>query len=258
MLVSQLTPAEVLLLLDGRDFSVPESMKTTFLDLLLKQVLQTTEITRQSHRKDPPRTHIYAMLGKQYSGYNADAHEMVFIEPFSQDSQKKILLSNLIKLAYENVGNNQSYQLKITKAKGSEKFYKRSFTQYFTNTFSLTSSGNEARNTLRKEITFMETTIPKIFPADESKALRILKEVKGNIFLLKNTKFSFVEKLEKEILKGSENTENFHPANSAFPIYWSSFDSYSHTFNTSCSTGCSSGDSGCSGDTGCSGCGGGD
>ena len=80
--LSQLTPAETLIILKDKDTRLKEVLKVTLMDLLLKQVLKIEEVYKQTGRTDEQRLYEYIETGKNVRFYNALPHENVFLNIF--------------------------------------------------------------------------------------------------------------------------------------------------------------------------------
>jgi len=120
--------------------------------------------------------------------------------------------------------------------------------------FTYTDEGVKFRNEVQNEITELENTFPRDISSDKKRGLETLKLIGGNIFLLSGLEFAITKEIDKELFEEMSNTSGEWSSGS-----WTSFDSYSDSFDNSCSSdtghGGDSGDSGCG--SGCSGCGGG-
>ncbi|MHB1278691.1 MAG: hypothetical protein ACYC1Q_09845, partial [Bacteroidia bacterium] len=73
--LSKFLPAETLLLLEDKNASIKELLKITFMDLLLKQVLELTTISKQASRREAVRYYKYVNRGKNFGKYTALKHE---------------------------------------------------------------------------------------------------------------------------------------------------------------------------------------
>jgi hypothetical protein len=69
--LSKLSPAETLLLLEGKEVKLRDLLKVTLMDLFLKQVLQTTEIANTSHTGSETFSNTYIIRGNNFLVYNA-------------------------------------------------------------------------------------------------------------------------------------------------------------------------------------------
>ena len=117
-----------------------------------------------------------------------------------------------------------------------------------------TSKHVQLRRELQKEINHLEVQLPSIIQNDKEKALEILKEIKGNIFLLSTIEFDLLKQIDQTI-----STEMNRQTDNSFGCSgcsWSHFESYSESFDSICSGDTGSSDGGCSGCSGCGGCGG--
>ncbi|MCB0838950.1 MAG: hypothetical protein KDD99_19890, partial [Bacteroidetes bacterium] len=74
-LLSQLTPAEIHLIIEGKEAKLKDLMKYTLLDLLHKQVLTIEEVKHKPSRKDPVTLYHHIAPGPNFSTYNPLPHE---------------------------------------------------------------------------------------------------------------------------------------------------------------------------------------
>ena len=107
--LSNLTPAETLVIRNGELTPLKDLLKCTLMDLLLKQVLTIENIERQPSPRDPIRTYKYIAAGNNFSTYKPRLHEMVFISPFQKNSELRILFRNLVKVGYQNAKSERNY-----------------------------------------------------------------------------------------------------------------------------------------------------
>lgn len=247
--LSALTPAETLLVLEGQNATLKELLKLTFMDLLLKQVIQIEEVQRQPSQHDPVRIYKYVVAGKNFRSYQALNHESVFLEIFKKEFRVQVLFQNLVRIGFEKAKSQERYHASIIKSSVLNGHVTKSLVQTLMGGFTITPSGFELRKNLKTEIALLEKQFSNTLEKDPQKALEILRQIKGNIFLLTTIDFELMKQLDAELMeqfkeyKREESTSGCTGCTT-----WTSFDS-------GCSSSGCSGDSGCS--SGCSGCGGG-
>ncbi|MBL0742748.1 hypothetical protein [Chryseolinea lacunae] len=262
-LLSTLTPAETLLLRKGDTVTLNEMLKFTLMDLLLKQVLEMKDVTRQAHPKEPVQKYKYVSTGAQFATYKARVHERVFLSPFKsgkKNSDLSILFRNLVKVGYENAKSRGWYVTDLFSTATLGAAFERSFWQRFSGKFSYTRQGLQWQTEVENEIATLESDLPQKMKKDRANTLEMLKGIGGNIFLLSG--------IDVELARTIERALQEHMVETAPPFVagggcWSDFSTYDSQFDSSCGNDNSSGDSGCGGDSGgdsgCSGggCGGG-
>jgi hypothetical protein len=97
------------LLLHEKDAPLKELLKVTCMDLLLKQVLITKMISRESRARDKKWQIKYIIRGKNFLNYFAQQYENVFLSPYQQSRSIQIQLDQLIRIGFERSKNQQNY-----------------------------------------------------------------------------------------------------------------------------------------------------
>jgi hypothetical protein len=258
MELSKLSPAQTYILIEGKDASQKDLLKYTFMDLLLKQVLATSKRNVKASKHDPLQVITYVSIGKNFRGYKPLAHELVFLQTFQKSKTLSIIFRHVVKMGYENSQGKKHYQNIITNTKEFEGCIKRDFLDRLLSGFSLTEKGITLKNKLKEELVYLDEHLPSIINYDKQKSLEILKQIKGNIFLLKNIDFEMLAEIDKKLIE-EMNPRNDNSSNgcSGCVSTWDTYGHDWHSFDSSCSS-CNSdsGGSGCSGCSGCGGCGG--
>lgn len=252
--LSQLTPAETLIILKDKDTRLKEVLKVTLMDLLLKQVLKIEEVFKHTGGTNEQRLYEYVETGKNFRFYNPLPHENVFLEIFQKNEDYRFLFRHVVKVGYENAKSYNYFHKLIRKSHNISDCFKENFIFDLIGFSFKTSKHELLRRELQKEINQLEIQLPKIIQNDREKALEILKEIKGNIFLLSTIEFDLLKQIDQTI-----STEMNRQSDNSFGCSgcsWSYFESYSESFDSSCSGDGGSSDGGCSGCSGCGGCGG--
>jgi len=242
--LSDLLPAESMVILFGNKAPLKELLKFTFMDLLLKNVLEITTISRQPSSMEEVRDYQYVVRGHTYTLYKPAAHELAFLSPFQSSGSIQILLHLLIRIGFQNSGSQSRYISKVTKSRNLRTVFTQNFLEKLFGGYTTTESGKKLRTSVQLEIKQMEKDLPPIINLDKEMATDIVNKIGGNIFLLKNIDYSLLKQIDSEIL--SQMHREATAANS----------------QTGC-FGCGSWDfagdgagAGCSGCSGCGGCGG--
>jgi hypothetical protein len=256
MLLSKLTPAETLLIRDGDEVSVKELLKYTFMDLLVKQVLMTEDVERQLNMRDPVRIYKYVSPGKNFSQYTSLPHELPFLLPFRRNSDNRLLFKNCVQVGYENVESKRALHKAIRLLPSLHNAFSASLLEKVFGEFSYTDRGLELKRQVEEEIKQLERELTVLMVNDREKAMEKLKPIGGNVFLLHALNFTVLREIDEAFSKELTRQGGGGGCGGG----WTTFDTYSSDFDSSCSSdsgdssGCSSGDSGCGG--GCGGCGG--
>lgn len=197
--LSQLSPAECLLVLNGNDVPMKELLKYTFLDLVLKKVLQVVEVEKPISIREGSRSYKYIRLGRNYKTYYPKDHEYVFLAPFNKEEKVEILIRHFIKIGYDSIGNEIHYKNIIYSYPSLKRYFKRNIFQKLFGGSRSTSARLETARQIKAEIKELEQKLPFLLLNDKLKAAEIMERIKGNVFLLKNTETSLHEQVEKEL-----------------------------------------------------------
>ncbi|MFL5728761.1 MAG: hypothetical protein ACJ75J_04665, partial [Cytophagaceae bacterium] len=231
--LSKLYPAQTLLLTEGKKASLKDLLKFTFMDLLLKQVLKTEKRTYRASKYDKEQIVKYVLAGNNFSAYKPAAHELAFLEPFKKSRTISIMFRHIVKMGYQNARKENLYQLVIGNTYPTQEYFSRNFFHYIFGGFSLTSRGRELKVKVEKELEELDDTLPLMMVRNKEKAMEILKEIKGNVFLLKNVSLSLLGEIDKELMEemNPRNTGNGGDSGCAACGTWGSDW---HSFDASC------------------------
>lgn len=251
-LLSDLTPAETLLVLHGRKTPLKDLLKATFLDLVYKHVLEVVEET------DPllPEPLRYVVPAQNYQGYQPRPHELPFLIPFQMIPRLRALLRNVVKVAYEETQTRKAYQASIRQSPSLDGVFRQDFLQWLLGGGLLTSHGKTLRQQLRELVADLQVFLPEILVQDPEKGKEVLRVIGGNIFVLASLDLSFLKELDKQLLEGMPQPyRQWVGADDSGGGLWGYFDMCSESFGDSGGgDGGGDGGSGCGGG-GCGGCG---
>jgi hypothetical protein len=269
-ILSKITPAETKLIKNNDFVELKDLMKYSFMDLLLKKVIEIKEIKKKSHPRDKYiRTYTYVVSGKNFSKYKPKNHELIYLSPFIKSQSIKILFKHFIKMAYESSNGNWNYKKLIRSNKEINPFFKQSFFLNLLRINKLTDNGNKLKIEISNYLNEIDKKIDHLLHNDKKKGLEILLSLGGNIFLLKNLNFQLLKTIDKELLNQQKILSNdtydtdsdwwlyidFFEDDYMFDSYFDSFDETLDSFDTEFdASSCSSCDSGCSSCGGCGGC----
>lgn len=258
-ILSKITPAETMLVKNSDSVKLKDLMKFTFMDLLLKRVIEIKEVNKRAHPRDKYiRTYTYVISGKNFSQYKPKNHELIFLSPYFKSKSIQILFKNFIKMVYDSSNGNWNYTKSVRSNKGIDLNFKQTF---FTNLFRLnvlTAKGIE----VQKKIVAYLNMIDNMLLNDNKKGLELLLNIGGNIFLLENLDFQLLKKIDKELIIRQKNLyKDTYDSDSDWELYFDffedeyRFDSYFESFDDTLdsfgsefdASGCSSCDSGCGG-----------
>jgi hypothetical protein len=253
--LSDLTPAETLLLTEGKRVPLKDLLKVTLMDLLLKQILKTVEVPNGSNEATSV-SNTYVVSGNNFSFSKSLSHERVFLSPFLKDKQVEILFSNLVKISYQKAGPEKAYNKLIRDSAGLTGCFTSGLSKLF-NPFELNDYGRKIATELRGQLNQLSDTLPQLMENNPDKALEVLKHIKGNVFLVKGIDFKRMSEIENAVMSEIYSVQSSSNSTFADPMTWLALDMSSRNFDSNYSSlssvdadwqsGCSAGDSGCSG-----------
>lgn len=268
--LAQLSPAETLVLLEGRKASLKDLIKFTFIDLLCRGVLSLKVEKRKAHvRETRVRTFNYVIKGKHFDQHQRMDHEMVFLSTFDKATHPKILLRNLIKVAFERVEGPVEFRRMIMNTPAMKELCRDNLLTRVFGTVKHTKVGKEQQILIRETLKSVDDKIARLLEVNPEAAVQELAPIGNNMVLLKNLDFKLLKKIDREMIrKQQKRISPVHKMERAMDVaevmeflfldlvldvFSDGFDDFDSDFD---SLGCSSGDSGCSGCGGCGGCGG--
>ncbi len=249
--LSKLTPAETILILKG-GAPVRGLLKATFMDLLLKEVLEIVEVAQQPDKNGKVLVYKYVARGKNFANHKPLQHERVYLSPYYQSGSIKILLTHLLKMGAENAARDGKYSYKVAESPAMNGYFTQNFFERIFGGFSISTSGLEVRRQVKAEIEKLEKELPPVFSV-KAESLEITRLIGGNIILLEAIMFSSIQQLDNEIHK-EIGRYSPQPGSSGGSGCAGGGCSSGHGGHDSGGHGCSSGCSGCGGG-GCGGCG---
>lgn len=197
--LSQLSPAECLLILNGSRVSMKELLKYTFLDLVLRRVLQVVEVEKPISLREGSRTYKYIKLGINFKTYYPRDHEQVFLMPFQKSDQNAILIRHFIKLGYNNIHSETHYKSILYSYPNLKRYFSRTIFQRLFGGSKSTAIRLETARQIQLEIKELEQKLPFLLLNNNIEAAEIMERIKGNVFLLKDTETSLHEHVEREL-----------------------------------------------------------
>lgn len=257
-LLSKLTPAETHLILENSYADLKDLMKYTFMDLLLKRAIKTTQVKKQSHRNDRVRVYNYVIAGKNLPKYKPLPHEMIYLSPYYKSESIKILFRHLVTMGFQNSGGEKKFIRKyLMTTPNLQGHFENGYFNSLFGSVKLTDKGLDAQQRIKTTIAQLEKELPDIINTDKKKALEILLTVKGNIFLLKNLDFELLKQIDVQLMEEFQRQNRDYDTGCYGCGCWHTYDTFGDSFDSSYDSAESGGgDSGCSSCSGCDGCGG--
>jgi hypothetical protein len=254
--LSKFLPAETLLILEDNNANLKDLLKLTFMDLLVRQVLQIIKVERQSHPRDRVRIYTYVTRGKNFICHLPREHEKVFLSPFQQSSSIQVMFHQVIRMGFQNAGGESKYISILGKSPAMIPLFTKTIFQLMFWGFSISAEGLAMRNKLSEELAQLEKVLPDIISNDRDKALQLIKAIGGNIFLVKNIDFAILDLIDAGIMAEMNRKEKTKDDDDG--TTWIGCGGCSTWETSDSGSGCSGsgcGGSGCSGCGGCGGCG---
>jgi len=156
-ILTQLTPAETYLIIEGKSVTFKNLMKYTLMDLFLKKVLVV-----QKKKEDEEETH-YVVAGPHFKNYQPKKHEKIFLTGYSASGGLAIEIGQLIKMARQNaVSKNKLIFQRLFKNQEIAKSYKRGFFDRLFGSLPVTPEGIEMRRKVSVALAKAEHELPKI------------------------------------------------------------------------------------------------
>jgi hypothetical protein len=240
--LSQLSPAQTLLLLHGEEVKLRDLLKVTLIDLLLKQCLQTTEITRPAAGKEMPTALTYIIAGPALSAYKPLEQDLVFLDPYLKNEKAQILFANLVKMGYEKAVNEKRYSGLIMRSDLIQDCYYTGIPAFLKGRFTLTQKGQRMAATVRNEVSELGLSFPALLQNDPVKVREILSLIKGNIFVIPGIDIKMLKEIETELTALNAQRYSSGSYSSTDVFTWLAIDAHLHSFDTDWG-----GDGGCSG-----------
>lgn len=245
--LNKYTPAEITLITEKNSAPFEETIKFTFLDLILKDVLQMTYVKKDSKSDSKQRYFRYVVTGPNFNTYDYKIHEKIILQPFFKAPDIRILFQHMLKMIFEKAETKKKYFGMILEGREMRHFTTKNVFHYFFGGFKLDKDGKKAYEEIVKEIAEAKYDLENALKYNVDKATRLIKEMRGNIFLLKIDPALFKN---KELLVLQDINKYFIRVESG-----EGSGCYGCSYFIGGYGGCSGG-SGCS-STGCNGCSGG-
>lgn len=186
-----LSPAEILLIEDPK-VTVSALARVTFLDLVLKGVLSihTNQAGKKQNSKD-----LWVGVGKKFNTYKCLKHEAIFLKVFKKDPSLKHQLSNVLKVAFEDVKNETKYKLKYVYSKERLKpYFKANLIQRLIGIKVISAHGIETQQNIKKELRRIRSNTTK----KNKNIVETLLALNSNILLIHKIPTEIFEVIKKE------------------------------------------------------------
>lgn len=170
--------------------------------------------------------------------YTALEHENVYRQPFLI-ADAVISFQDVIIRGYSNARQGNHYQNHIMQSPALTGTFSRNLFQNITGGVTRTRHGIQLADLVRSEIQELETSLPNLIQHDKAVAFAIIKEIKGNIFLLRTIEFDLLKTIDQQLAQTITNAKvgefsPYGPADSYAPWLYmedcaDAFDHHHHT-----------------------------
>lgn len=256
--LNKYTPAEIALITGGNAAPFEDTIKFTFLDLILKDVLRMTYVKKETKSDGKPRYYRYVITGPNFLTYDYKIHEKIILQSFFKAPEIRILFQHILKMIFERAETKKKYFRMILDGREMRHLTTKNVFHYFFGGFKLDREGKKANEEIVKEMAEAKYDLENALKHNLEKATRLIKEMRGNIFLLninpelfKNNELLVLNDINKYFIR----VESGGGSGCYGCSYFATGCGGCGGVSSGCSgSGCSS--SGCSGCSGCGGCGG--
>lgn len=260
-LLSELSPAETLLIIEKGKSKLSHLAQYTFLDLCSQQILKINgnSAKMSSGKKTLKNTTI--SIGKKFGKTKPKQHEIPFLSIFAKTRDLKLAFTSLIKLSYKRMNGDFKFRKTVISNEKTKLLFKESILFNLFNSTPLNTLGLEVRDQIQDYLKEADAYLIQNGEKDEKRLNEILMTLQGNIVFLKNFKPELIEEFNLEkITSNGTSFEYYHDL-----TWWSVNDDYHdfndydndwHDFDSGFDSSFDSGCSSCSGCGGCGGCGG--
>ncbi|TPN82385.1 hypothetical protein [Aquimarina algicola] len=197
-ILSEIKPVGVQLILDPNTTSTIELMRLVLFDLVYRQVLVLKKELKKSHPRDPYlREYIIIETGKNFAKYTPHNFEKYFIANIDEDTYfiAKAYLRKVSKI----INEKSQYKQQIIRDLKMRAFFKNNMLLYMLSITKTNRKGKELKVTITEYLNKMDKMLQEALQNQPDKAVEIIKDLKSNIFLLKNLNFELFEKLSVHI-----------------------------------------------------------
>jgi len=199
--LSKLKPAGTKLIL-APNTELIELIKLTLFDLNLKQVLIIKKELKRSHPKDPYlREYIIVEAGRNFEKYEAINFERYFTKKFETNfeknkQKKRFQLKVYLRAIYKDIPSEFTHKKEIINALDINNLFKVGIISSIFSRLKTNHKGNKLKSDFSEYLNEVDNNIENLIINDPNKALELILFLQGNIFLLKNLKFEFLDKLK--------------------------------------------------------------
>ena len=195
-LMASFKPAEIeFLIYPKRDLK--KLLKLTFFDLLLNQVLVLKKKYLQADKKAPVRELIIVETGKNFSSYQCN-HDFEKLFTYRIDHDSYYFIIPFLKEVYQDIPTEGSYRRMMRNSFSSLSLYKRGFWISLFNRTVHNKKGYNTRNLIKTKLEEIDNTILELIEKEPDKAIQVIEQLKGNIFLLENFNAEFFKSLKSK------------------------------------------------------------
>jgi hypothetical protein len=209
--IASFSPAESLLILKRKQTTVAQLLKVTLMDLLLKKVLI-------QNSKEGESSDFTISRGPNFESYSNLPHEDVFLSAIRRKGD--ISLRTLINMVSANAGFFNQYTKKFFEMERFRLCFQSGIVRFFAGRFQRSIYGEKVFRQLSQEVEDLEAMLPDLMQTHPAAALEVLKEIGGNVFILKRVDFKLMTEIEKEFVLETNAKQTRQTSTFDDPIFW--------------------------------------
>jgi hypothetical protein len=207
-LLSELKPAGVKLILEP-NVGLIEILKVTLFDLALKQVLVVKKEYKKLHPREPfLREYTIVETGKNFAKYNPNEFEKYFTDRIDENSYFQ--LKSYLRAIFKDITSTYNFKKEIIRDLKINNLFDINFISNIFSWLKTNSEGNIIKKDIKEYLKNVDEKIGELIENEPDKALELIIFLQGNIFLLKNLKFEFLEKIKATTTAESNLNQEFY------------------------------------------------
>jgi hypothetical protein len=211
MNLTELSPAESLLLISPKEAKTPQLALLTFWDLVMRNILKAESIPEKEDASGHvSEAHELVSRGPYFEHYLSEKHEAVFLAPFEEDPEFSVSLRNLIKMTFEKMGSSNAYKTYYVIGERLEPYFSANFFQRMFGIKKLNPKGEVLQTKLQNQLNILQSEVANSETYSDA-LLENLMSINGNLLLLEKVdKALFDELIERRRKRGSGRAEDVY------------------------------------------------
>ena len=196
-LLASLKPAAVKLILDCNAITISEIIKLTLLDLSFRKVIKIKEDFKSLHPSNSERAYTIVETGTEFKNYKPDNFETYFLADLKTDTY--FHLKVYLKKVFETLPATYDFYRQIIIDTQTKNYFNQGILFKAFQLIKLNIKGRLAQQKISNNIDNLNHIIANIIKEEPDEAFKLLRVLKGNIFLLNSLNFEIFDRLDLEI-----------------------------------------------------------